>query len=161
MARLSDNRKRTMANHSATHLMHEALRRVLGPHVTQKGQMVDGERIRFDISHGAAITREELAKVEDEVNQVIMQNAEADTKLMSPDAAIEAGAMALFGEKYGDEVRVLSLGKPIDDTPKDYSVELCGGLLKNASSKKTSPKPKSSLRWAAQGAAQARKTSAA
>jgi len=122
-----DNRKRTMANHSATHLMHEALRRVLGPHVTQKGQMVDGERIRFDISHGAAITREELAKVEDEVNQVIMQNAEADTKLMSPDAAIEAGAMALFGEKYGDEVRVLSLGKPIDDTPKDYSVELCGG----------------------------------
>lgn len=121
------NRKRTMANHSATHLMHEALRRVLGPHVTQKGQMVDGERIRFDISHGAAITRAELAKVEDEVNQVILQNAAADTKLMTPDAAIEAGAMALFGEKYGDEVRVLSLGRPLDDTPKDYSVELCGG----------------------------------
>ena len=122
-----DNRKRTMANHSATHLMHEALRRVLGPHVTQKGQMVDGERIRFDISHGAAISRAELAKVEDEVNQIILQNAAAETKLMSPDAAIEAGAMALFGEKYGDEVRVLSLGKPIDNTPKDYSVELCGG----------------------------------
>jgi alanyl-tRNA synthetase len=122
-----DNRKRTMANHSATHLMHEALRRVLGPHVTQKGQMVDGERIRFDISHGAAITRDELAKVEDEVNQVILQNAAATTELMSPDAAMEAGAMALFGEKYGDEVRVLSLGKPIDDSPKDYSVELCGG----------------------------------
>ena len=121
------DRKRTMANHSATHLMHEALRRVLGPHVTQKGQMVDGERIRFDISHGAAITRKQLAKVEDEVNQVILQNAAAETKLMTPDAAIEAGAMALFGEKYGDEVRVLSLGKPIDDTPKDYSVELCGG----------------------------------
>ena len=121
------DRKRTMANHSAAHLMHEALRRVLGPHVTQKGQMVDGERIRFDISHGAAITREQLAKVEDEVNQVILQNAAAETQLMTPDAAIEAGAMALFGEKYGDEVRVLSLGKPIDDTPKDYSVELCGG----------------------------------
>ena len=121
------NRKRTMANHSATHLMHEALRRVLGPHVTQKGQMVDGERIRFDISHGAAIKREELARVEDEVNEVIMQNAAAQTQIMTPDAAIEAGAMALFGEKYGDQVRVLSLGKPIDDSPKDYSVELCGG----------------------------------
>ena len=123
----ADNRKRTMANHSATHLMHEALRRVLGAHVTQKGQMVDGERIRFDISHGAAITREELARVEDEVNQVILQNAKAVTQLMAPDAAIEAGAMALFGEKYGDEVRVLSLGHPLDDSPKDYSVELCGG----------------------------------
>lgn len=122
-----DNRKRTMANHSATHLMHEALRRVLGPHVTQKGQMVDGERIRFDISHGAAITRDELAKVETEVNDIILQNAEADTKLMSPDAAIEAGAMALFGEKYGDEVRVLALGEPLDNDDKSYSVELCGG----------------------------------
>ena len=122
-----DNRKRTMANHSATHIMHEALRRVLGEHVTQKGQMVDGERIRFDISHGAAITREELAKVEDQVNQVILQNTEADTKLMNPEAAMEAGAMALFGEKYGDEVRVLSLGDPIGEDPKAYSVELCGG----------------------------------
>ncbi|WP_371395524.1 alanine--tRNA ligase [Fretibacter rubidus] len=123
-----DNRKRTMANHSATHIMHEALRRVLGPHVSQKGQMVDGERIRFDISHGAGITRDELKKVEDEVNAVIQQNAAADTKLMSPDAAIEAGAMALFGEKYGDEVRVLALGEPLDaDADKPYSVELCGG----------------------------------
>ena len=122
-----DNRKRTMANHSATHIMHEALRRVLGEHVTQKGQMVDGERIRFDISHGAAITREELAKVEDQVNQVILQNTEANTKLMNPEAAMEAGAMALFGEKYGDEVRVLSLGDPIGEDPKAYSVELCGG----------------------------------
>ena len=123
----SDNRKRTMANHSATHIMHEALRRVLGEHVTQKGQMVDGERIRFDISHGAAIAREELAKVEDQVNQVILQNSAASTKLMNPEAAMEAGAMALFGEKYGDEVRVLSLGEPIDNDPKAYSVELCGG----------------------------------
>ena len=122
-----DNRKKTMANHSATHIMHEALRRVLGEHVTQKGQMVDGERIRFDISHGAAISREELAKVEDQVNQVILQNSAANTKLMNPEAAMKAGAMALFGEKYGDEVRVLSLGEPLDDDPKAYSVELCGG----------------------------------
>jgi len=122
-----DNRKRTMANHSATHIMHEALRRVLGEHVTQKGQMVDGERIRFDISHGAAITREELSKVEEQVNQVILQNSAATTELMNPEAAMAAGAMALFGEKYGDEVRVLSLGDPIDDDPKAYSVELCGG----------------------------------
>ncbi len=121
------NRKRTMANHSATHIMHEALRRVLGDHVTQKGQMVDGERIRFDISHGAAVTREELAKVEDEVNAVILQNVSAKTELMNPEAAIEAGAMALFGEKYGDEVRVLSLGDPLDASPNAYSVELCGG----------------------------------
>jgi len=123
----ADNRKRTMANHSATHIMHEALRRVLGEHVTQKGQMVDGERIRFDISHGAAITRDELSKVEDQVNQVILQNSSAETQLMNPEAAMKAGAMALFGEKYGDEVRVLSLGEPIDDDPKAYSVELCGG----------------------------------
>jgi alanyl-tRNA synthetase len=87
--------------------------------------MVDADRIRFDISHGGAITREELARVEDAVNAVIQQNAESTTRLMAPDAAIEAGAMALFGEKYGDEVRVLALGKDTDGT--DYSVELCGG----------------------------------
>ena len=121
------NRERTKRNHSATHLMHEALRRVLGPHVTQKGQMVDGDRIRFDISHGGAITREELAKVETQVNQIVLQNAKASTKLMAPEAAIEAGAMALFGEKYGDEVRVLALGDPLPGDAKDYSVELCGG----------------------------------
>jgi len=123
----SDNREKTKRNHSATHIMHEALRRVLGPHVTQKGQMVDGERIRFDISHGAAITKDELSKVEDQVNEVILQNASADTKLMAPEAAIEAGAMALFGEKYGDEVRVLALGDPLGEEDKPYSVELCGG----------------------------------
>ncbi len=121
------NRERTKRNHSAAHLMHEALRRILGDHVTQKGQMVDGDRIRFDISHGAAITRDELARVEDQVNQVILQNSDARTKLMEPEAAIEAGAMALFGEKYGDEVRVLSLGEPIQSEGKPYSVELCGG----------------------------------
>ena len=123
----ADNREKTKQNHSAAHLLHEALRRVLGEHVAQKGQMVDGERIRFDISHGAAITREELAKVEDEVNAVIQQNKPAATKLMNPDEAIAAGAVALFGEKYGDEVRVLSLGDPLDASPKAYSVELCGG----------------------------------
>ncbi len=123
----ADNREKTKRNHSATHIMHEALRRILGPHVTQKGQMVDGERIRFDISHGKAISSEELALVETQVNEVILQNAAASTRLMNPDAAMEAGAMALFGEKYGDEVRVLSLGEPIDDDPKAYSVELCGG----------------------------------
>ena len=123
----ADNREKTKQNHSAAHLLHEALRRVLGEHVAQKGQMVDGERIRFDISHGAAITREELAKVEDEVNAVIQQNNPAETKLMNPDEAIAAGAVALFGEKYGDEVRVLSLGDPLDDSPNAYSVELCGG----------------------------------
>jgi alanyl-tRNA synthetase len=123
----ADNREKTKRNHSAAHLLHEALRRVLGEHVAQKGQMVDGERIRFDISHGAAITREELAKVEDEVNAIILQNKPAETKLMNPDEAIAAGAVALFGEKYGDEVRVLSLGDPLDDSPNAYSVELCGG----------------------------------
>jgi alanyl-tRNA synthetase len=122
-----DNREKTKRNHSAAHLLHEALRRVLGDHVAQKGQMVDGERIRFDISHPSAITREELARVEDEVNAVIQQNKLAETKLMNPDDAIAAGAVALFGEKYGDEVRVLSLGDPLDDSPKAYSVELCGG----------------------------------
>ncbi|MBC6403672.1 MAG: alanine--tRNA ligase [Hyphomonadaceae bacterium] len=121
------NRERTKRNHSATHIMHQALRRVLGSHVTQKGQMVDGERIRFDISHGRAICRDELSKVEDEVNSIILQNAGVDTRLMAPDVAIEAGAMALFGEKYGDEVRVLTLGKSLDDSGKPYSVELCGG----------------------------------
>ena len=120
------NRERTKHNHSATHIMHEALRRVLGDHVTQKGQMVDGERIRFDISHGGAITREELAKVEDQVNAVIQQNEPASTQLMEPEAAIAAGAMALFGEKYGDEVRVLALGQPVEGEEKAFSVELCG-----------------------------------
>jgi alanyl-tRNA synthetase len=120
-------RERTKRNHSAAHLLHEALRRVLGEHVAQKGQMVDGERIRFDISHGAAITREELARVEDQVNAVIQQNIAAETKLMNPDEAIAAGAVALFGEKYGDEVRVLSLGAPLGEEEKSYSVELCGG----------------------------------
>jgi len=129
----ADIRERTKRNHSATHIMHEALRRILGDHVIQKGQMVDEDRIRFDIAHGTAITRDELRCVEDEVNQIILQNAASETRHMAPEAAIEAGAMALFGEKYGDEVRVLSLGHalgaPSEDAgaQKGYSVELCGG----------------------------------
>ncbi|MEE9346610.1 MAG: alanine--tRNA ligase [Robiginitomaculum sp.] len=123
----ADNRMTTRANHSAAHLLHEALRNILGDHVSQKGQMVDGARIRFDISHGAPISREEIALVEAQVNAVIQQNVAAKTDLMSPDAAIEAGAVALFGEKYGDEVRVLALGNPLGDGDKPYSIELCGG----------------------------------
>jgi alanyl-tRNA synthetase len=119
-------RQTTRANHSATHLLHAALRHVLGPHVSQKGQMVDGERIRFDFSHGGPVTAEEIARIEDEVNAVVLQNLPAETKMMAPQAAIEAGAMALFGEKYGDEVRVLTLGRALDGEGP-YSVELCGG----------------------------------
>ncbi|MDO9335334.1 MAG: alanine--tRNA ligase [Caulobacter sp.] len=119
-------RQATRANHSATHLLHAALRHVLGPHVSQKGQMVDGDRIRFDFSHGGPVTAAEIAAIEDEVNTVVLQNRAAETKLMKPEQAIEAGAMALFGEKYGDEVRVLALGQALDGEG-DYSVELCGG----------------------------------
>ena len=116
-------RDATRANHSATHLLHEALRRRLGAHVTQKGSMVSADRLRFDFSHPAALTAEDIAAVEDEVNAEILANAPVTTRLMSPEDAIAAGAMALFGEKYGDEVRVLSMGTGA----KPYSVELCGG----------------------------------
>ncbi len=119
-------RARTRANHSAAHLVHAALRNVLGPHVAQKGQMVDAERMRFDFSHGGPLTSEELARVEAEVNAVIRQNVPAVIKSMAPQAAIEAGAIALFGEKYGEEVRVLTLGRALQGEG-DYSVELCGG----------------------------------
>ncbi len=115
------------ANHSATHLMHAALRDVLGDHVTQKGSLVDGNRLRFDFSHPKAVTADEMAEIERQVNMAIQQNAEVQTKLMTPEAAIEAGALALFGEKYGDEVRVLTMGHDFKDPAKPYSVELCGG----------------------------------
>ncbi|XBQ15334.1 MAG: alanine--tRNA ligase [Oceanicaulis sp.] len=122
-----ERRAKTKSNHSATHLLHAALRDVLGPHVTQKGSYVGPDRLRFDFSHGKALTAEETAAIEAQVNAVIRQNAAGDIREMSPDAAIEAGALALFGEKYGDSVRVLTLGRALEDGGKAYSVELCGG----------------------------------
>jgi len=122
----AERRARTRLNHSAAHLLHAALGQVLGPHVSQKGQLVDGDRMRFDFSHGGPLTAAQLEAIEAEVNAVIRQNVAADTRLMSPDAAIEAGAIALFGEKYGDEVRVLTLGHALGGEGA-YSVELCGG----------------------------------
>ena len=123
----SDRRTRIMANHSATHLMHAALRDVLGEHVTQKGSLVEEARMRFDFSHGAPVTPAEIEAIEDQVNAVIRQNQPVGVAVTSPDKAIEAGALALFGEKYGDEVRVLSMGSDFKEAEKAYSVELCGG----------------------------------
>ena len=123
-------RAATRANHSATHLLHAALRDVLGPHVSQKGQMVDGERIRFDFSHGQPVSPGEIDRIEADVNAVVRQNLPAETELMAPQAAMAAGAMALFGEKYGETVRVLTLGRSLRPSPEGqgpYSVELCGG----------------------------------
>jgi alanyl-tRNA synthetase len=117
-------RRATRANHSATHLLQAALKRVLGPHVAQKGSQVGPEHLRFDFSHPKAVSAEELAKVEDMVNAVVRQNSDVSTRLMGTEQAIASGAMALFGEKYGDEVRVLTMGT---DGDKPYSVELCGG----------------------------------
>jgi alanyl-tRNA synthetase len=122
-----ERRTKVRANHSATHLLHAALRNVLGPHVTQKGSLVEADYFRFDFSHGQPMTADEIGRVEDEVNAVIRQNAEGVIKEMSPEKAIAAGALALFGEKYGDSVRVLSLGEALGAKGKPYSVELCGG----------------------------------
>ncbi len=120
----AERRNQVRANHSATHLLHAALRRRLGTHVSQKGSLVAPDHFRFDFSHPKALSREEIEAVEAEVNAQIRSNEAVTTRLMTPDEAISAGAMALFGEKYGDEVRVLSMGR---DTDADYSVELCGG----------------------------------
>ncbi|MDG1996911.1 MAG: alanine--tRNA ligase, partial [Emcibacteraceae bacterium] len=120
-----ENRNKIRANHSVTHILHEALRSQLGDHLTQKGSLVAADKMRFDISHSKALTTDEVIAVEEEVNRIIRQNTEVTTRLMTPEEAIEAGAMALFGEKYGDEVRVVAMGK--QDDGKDYSVELCGG----------------------------------
>ncbi len=117
-------RDRTRGNHSATHLLHAALRRRLGTHVSQKGSLVSPDRLRFDISHPMGISPEEMAEVEEDVNAQVRLNTAVVTRLMDPEEAVEHGAMALFGEKYGDEVRVVSMGHEGD---KDYSVELCGG----------------------------------
>ena len=118
-------RNQIRANHSATHLLHAALREKLGEHITQKGSLVDASRLRFDVTNPKAIARDELDAVELVVNHYVAQNSPATTKLMTQDEAIKSGAMALFGEKYGDEVRVLAMGKKADG--KDFSVELCGG----------------------------------
>ena len=123
----SERRRATRANHSATHLLHAALKHVLGPHVAQKGSLVAPDRLRFDFSHPRAMTLEELKRVEDEVNQVIRQNNDVSTRLMPTAKAIEAGAVAMFGEKYGDEVRVLAMGHDLGSGVQPYSVELCGG----------------------------------
>ncbi|HVY89195.1 MAG TPA: alanine--tRNA ligase [Hyphomonadaceae bacterium] len=120
-------RAKIRANHSATHLAHAALRNRLGKHVTQKGSLVEADYFRFDFSHNAPLTRDDIEAVEAEVNAIIRQNAEAQVKEMPPEAAINAGAMALFGEKYGDIVRVLRLGNSIAQANAPYSVELCGG----------------------------------
>ena len=114
-------RNRTRLNHSATHLLHEALRRELGDHILQKGSLVDSQRLRFDFSHGEPVSAEIVARINTMVNDQVRANAEVSTELMSMDDAIAAGAMALFGEKYGDEVRVLTMGAD------RFSVELCGG----------------------------------
>ncbi len=132
---LNQHKRSTLkANHSATHLLHQALRLVLGDHVTQKGSQVTPDRLRFDFAHPKALSATELEEIEKITNQIVLQNGQVSTRLMGQDEAIEAGAMALFGEKYGDEVRVVSMGtgdgghqsaNERDDTP--YSVELCGG----------------------------------
>ncbi|HAH11133.1 MAG TPA: alanine--tRNA ligase, partial [Alphaproteobacteria bacterium] len=118
-------RTATRANHSATHLLHEALRRALGEHVTQKGSLVAHDRLRFDFSHPKALSEQEVDLIEAMVNRQIRLNAAVSTRLMTLEAAIEAGAMALFGEKYGDEVRVLSMGA--HEGSQVFSTELCGG----------------------------------
>ncbi|MFS8049682.1 alanine--tRNA ligase [Rhizobium sp. BR 314] len=124
-----NRRSRLRANHSATHLLHEALREVLGTHVAQKGSLVAPERLRFDVSHPKPMTAEELKVVEEMANEIVLQNSPVTTRLMSVDDAIAEGAMALFGEKYGDEVRVVSMGQGVRGTKagKAYSIELCGG----------------------------------
>jgi len=126
-----DRRTSIRANHSATHLLHEALRRALGDHVAQRGSLNASDRLRFDFSHSKAMTDAELSAVEDEVNAFIRQNSRVETRIMTPDDARALGAQALFGEKYGDEVRVVSMGT-LDGSGKGvgkntYSLELCGG----------------------------------
>ena len=123
----AERRDRIRANHSATHLVHAALRNRLGGHVTQKGSLVTDERFRFDFSHPKPLSDEDIAAIEAEVNAEIRANEQVSTRLMTPDDAVAAGALALFGEKYGDEVRVLAMGRK-GEGGRNYSVELCGGV---------------------------------
>ena len=119
-----ERRDNIRAYHSATHLLHESLRRVLGKHVTQKGSLVAPDRLRFDFSHMKPISNEEITKIENHVNQMVQTKSDVRTRLMTPKEAVDNGALALFGEKYGDEVRVLSMGS---EDNKYFSTELCGG----------------------------------
>ncbi|MBB4051473.1 alanyl-tRNA synthetase [Devosia subaequoris] len=121
-----DRRSSIRANHSATHLLHEALRLVLGDHVAQKGSLVSADRLRFDFVHTKPMTAQEMAEIEDIANAIILQNTPVETRLMGVEEAKESGARALFGEKYGDEVRVVSMGEPTGNG-LGWSVELCGG----------------------------------
>ncbi len=120
----AENRARLRANHSATHILHAVMRKQLGEHITQRGSLVAPDKLRFDVSHPKAITKEEIAAIEREVNRIVWQNSSVSTVLMTPDEAVKQGAMALFGEKYGEEVRVVSMGL---DEKQSYSTELCGG----------------------------------
>lgn len=122
-----ERRNRTRANHSVTHLAHQALREVLGAHVSQKGSLVAPERMRFDFTNPAALGTEDIAEIERRVNAVIRQNTAVETRIMPYDDAVASGAIALFGEKYDDDVRVLTMGQALDGSGKPYSVELCGG----------------------------------
>jgi alanyl-tRNA synthetase len=122
-----DRRARLRGNHSATHLLHAALRCQLGEHVTQKGSLVAVDRLRFDISHPKSLTEEEIRAVEADVNAQVRANTDVRTRVMTPDEAVAEGAMALFGEKYGDEVRVVSMGSLSSSSSGTYSTELCGG----------------------------------
>ena len=119
-----ERRDNIRAYHSATHLLHESLRRVLGTHVTQKGSLVESNRLRFDFSHMKPISPEEINKIESFVNSMVEKKSVVKTRIMTPKEAVDNGALALFGEKYGDEVRVLSMG---DEKDKYFSTELCGG----------------------------------
>ena len=122
----SGRRRQLRANHSVTHLLHQALRHRLGEHVTQKGSLVAPDRMRFDFSHPKPLTQEDIAAIEAEVNARIRDNGEVRTRLLTPERAVAEGALALFGEKYGEEVRVVAMGAA-DDPARPFSVELCGG----------------------------------
>lgn len=122
-----DRRDRTRSNHSATHLVHAALREVLGDHVAQKGSLVAADRMRFDFTNPKPVSAKDISEIERRVNAVVRQNGTVETRIMPYDDAVEAGAIALFGEKYDDDVRVLTMGEALDGSGAPYSVELCGG----------------------------------